>query len=61
MDLGIIEAFARQRMAQDKTGHDVQHLERVVANAERLMVAESQPIKTSIVLAAACMMSLMIR
>ena len=53
MDLGIIEAFARQRMAQDKTGHDIQHLERVVANAQRLMVAESKPIKTSIVLAAA--------
>ena len=53
MDLGIIEAFVRQRMAQDKTGHDIQHLERVVANAQRLMVAESQPIKTSIVLAAA--------
>ena len=53
MDLGIIEAFARQRIAQDKTGHDVQHLERVVANAQRLMVAESQPVKTSIVLAAA--------
>ena len=53
MELGIIEAFARQRMAQDKTGHDIQHLERVVANAQRLMAAESQPIKTSIVLAAA--------
>ena len=53
MELGIIEAFVRQRMAQDKTGHDIQHLERVVANAQRLMAAESQPIKTSIVLAAA--------
>lgn len=53
MELGIIEAFVRQRMAQDKTGHDIQHLERVVANAKRLMAAESQPIKTSIVLAAA--------
>ena len=53
MALGIIEAFVRQRMAQDKTGHDIQHLERVVANAKRLMAAESQPIKTSIVLAAA--------
>lgn len=53
MDLGIIEAFVRQRMAQDKAGHDIQHLERVVANTQRLMVAESQPIKTSIVLAAA--------
>ena len=52
MELGIIEAFVRQRMAQDKTGHDIQHLERVVANAQRLMTAESQPIKTSIVLAA---------
>ena len=53
MDLKIIETFARQRMAQDKTGHNIQHLERVVANAQRLMAAESQPIKTSIVLAAA--------
>ena len=53
MELGIIEAFVRQRMAQDKTGHDIQQLERVVANAQRLMAAESQPIKTSIVLAAA--------
>lgn len=53
MDLKIIEAFARQRMAQDKTGHNIQHLERVVANAERLMAAESQPIKANIVLAAA--------
>ncbi len=52
MDLKIIETFARQRMAQDKTGHNIQHLERVVANAQRLMAAESQPIKTSIVLAA---------
>ena len=53
MDLKIIETFARQRMAQDKTGHNIQHLERVVANAQRLIAAESQPIKTSIVLAAA--------
>ena len=53
MDLKIIETFARQRMAQDKTGHNIQHLERVVANAERLMAAESQPIKANIVLAAA--------
>ena len=53
MDLKIIETFARQRMAQDKTGHNIQHLERVVANAQRLIAAESQPIKTSIVLASA--------
>jgi len=35
MELGIIEAFVRQRMAHDKTGHDIQHLERVVANARQ--------------------------
>jgi len=39
MELGIIEAFVRQRMAQDKTGHDIQHLERVVPHATRLMQA----------------------
>ena len=40
MDLAVIEQYARQILQNDATGHDIQHIERVLDNALRIAQRE---------------------
>lgn len=51
--LTTIKTFAKSKLAADKTGHNFDHIQRVVKLANRLAKAQTKPVDLTVILAAA--------